>query len=129
MNFGRRLQLYGFGFVIGIIILFIINKNKKCSSPNEMKVEELAFQQMIWKPELNCKMKCFGLDSAGMKQVFLKCRINYDRSDVHAEPFGKYTLEPIKNNEKGYTFLITDKDNVSYIEDVSVRPAINCDCP
>jgi hypothetical protein len=129
MSFWKRLQLYGVGFIIGLIILIIINKNKKCSSPNEIKIEELANQHIAWNPKLDCRLKCLGLDSAQFKNLINNCRVNYERSDVHAEPYGKYTLESKTKDKVMFTLLIIDKGNLSLIDELQESPAADCNCP
>ena len=44
MNFWQRFRFFLVGFIPGcIILIFIINK-KGCTSPNELKMQELQFQ-------------------------------------------------------------------------------------
>ena len=54
MTFNYRIKLYLFGFLLGLLILAIILKGKKCSSVNEMKLIEITDQSI----QLSNKAKC-----------------------------------------------------------------------
>ena len=58
MNFLKRLKFYGFGFGLGLLIVFSMFGTRSCVSPNEQKMQELVFQNFKLSDKANCKLKC-----------------------------------------------------------------------
>lgn len=128
MDFKRRVKLYIFGFLIGLLILAFILKGKKCSSVNEIKLEELSAQTILLSDKANCQLKCLNISLDSLKKILpVKFRINYDRSEVHAIPCGKYFVEGNKPNEFPFTLVINDCDTVSKIEQFNIKTTCACD--
>ncbi len=128
MNFWQRLKFYGFGFLLGILVLMIILRNKKCSSPHELKMQELYTQTITYDSTIACKLKCLKLeDRKVLIEALKKCKVNYDMSDIHATPFGKYYIDGQNTKEIKYTLVIADEDTLSHIVNVEVG-AVPCEC-
>src|SRR5687767_7348245 len=128
MDFKRRVKLYIFGFLMGLLILMIILKGKKCSSVNEIKLEELTAQTVYLSDKAKCQLKCLNISLDSLKTLLpAKFRVNYDRSEVHAIPCGKYFVEPNKPSEFPYTIVINDCDTVSKIEQLDLKTTCACD--
>lgn len=127
MPFKTRLKFYGFGFIIGLTILISILNKKGCVGLNERKAQELALQ--VWKisDAQRCKLNCLGLttDTLFMKAV-RDCYVNYDKSEVHAEPCGTYVLESGKGAVTSFTLLVADCKNTSELQDIVTQKACNC---
>lgn len=127
MPFKTRLKFYGFGFVLGLVILISILNKKGCAGLNERKAQELALQIWDISPQLRCKLNCLGLttDTLFIKAV-RDCYVNYGKSEVHAEPCGTYVLESAKGVAPSFTLLVADCKNTSQLQDVST--AKKCEC-
>jgi hypothetical protein len=127
MNFKQRLKFYGIGFILGLTILITILNKKGCAGLNERKAQELALQ--VWKIShtQRCKLNCLGLttDTLFIKAV-RDCYVNYDKSEVHAEPCGTYVLESAKGAVPSFTLLVADCNTTSELQDITT--AKNCDC-
>ncbi|MFN5459221.1 MAG: hypothetical protein ACK5AY_04870 [Bacteroidota bacterium] len=121
MDFTRRIKLFGFGFIIGMIILLYIFGKRGCKGVNHMKVDELISQYTIWSPKAQCKRKALGIE---VDTVYFKTmsrfRVNYDKSDVRAEPCGIYRLEPMNRDSGKFEITICDCDTVSRIDDIDL---------
>ena len=75
MNFWQRFRFFLIGFIPGcIILIFIINK-KGCTSPNELKMQELQFQTMQLGPKALCKIQC-------LKQTESLFKLNLKKFEV-----------------------------------------------
>lgn len=125
MDFKRRVKLYIFGFLMGLLILMIILKGKKCSSVKEIKLEQLTSQFMFFSDKASCQLKCLNISEDSLKKLLLaKFYINYDRSEVHAVPCGKYFVEPTKPGEYPFSVVINDCDTISTVEQLDLKA--NC---
>jgi hypothetical protein len=130
MDLLRRLKFFGFGFVLGMIILLYILGRRGCKSVNHMKVDELISQYTIWSPKAKCKKKLLGLENdSTYYKTMSKLRVNYSTSDVRGIPCGIYNLEPIHRDSLKFEITIFDCDTISKIDDIHIYDkAMNCSC-
>ena len=131
MTFLQRLKFYGVGFGIGCLIAFAMIGNRSCVSTNEMKMQELVFQHFEFSEKAQCKLKCLVYNEQLFKIEMRHFEVNYDLTDVHADPCGTYFIQPkeeFKDKYK-YNFVINDCDAISKILDINFTdPAMKCDC-
>jgi hypothetical protein len=112
--------------------MFIL-KGKKCSGVSEMKLQELVDQKTYYSEKALCQMKCLNISTDSMMKLLPeKFRVNYDRSEVHAVPCGKYYVEPNKKESFPFTLVILDCDTTSRIEQLvpiatGIKAGCNCD--
>lgn len=150
MTFLKRLRLYGFGFVLGLAIVYAMLGNRSCVSVNEMKMQELVFHDIELSDKAQCKLKCiendwieknynkkvFANDSViGLYTRLLKIQlrhfqVNYDVSSPRKEPCGEYYVEPQKEFAEQYHFkmIMLDCNGVTKINDINITSSINCNC-
>jgi hypothetical protein len=130
MDFLRRLKFFGFGFVLGMIILLYVLGRRGCKSINHMKVDELISQYTIWSDKAKCKREALGLSAdTTYYKTLTKMRVNYNKSDVRATPCGIYRLEPIHRDSIPFELTICDCDTISRIDDIDIfNPKIITDC-
>lgn len=132
MTLFDRVKFYGFGFVLGILVLSML-LNKKCSNsfgflnPKKMKMEELQKQIFKVRPMAKCQLTQLKMTEQDLKIVFEKSKINYDRSDMTAKPHGIYIVEGSLNDGKKMTCRVIDNDATSEITDITVIGVVfNC---
>lgn len=126
-NFFRRLKLYLFGFLIGALAVNVIFKGKACRLPGTVKLEELQVQKREYTPNVLCKMTCNKIDTADVSQFLLQGKINYDKSDVRAQPFPTFFIEgSLKGQATGMT--LTDCDTISKIILIINSGKDTCNC-
>lgn len=130
MNFGRRLKLYLFGFLMGLFIVYAIFGNRTCTMPNEIKVTELRSQHFRLSEKAKCKLGCLKKSEYLLRLELRHFEVNYGVSDIHKKPFGDYYLEPKAEyiNKYNYKLVIRDCDTISEINDINILSAINCTC-
>ena len=58
MNFLKRLKFYGFGFALGLMIVYATFGTRSCTTPNEVKMQQLVFQYFKLSEKAQCKLKC-----------------------------------------------------------------------
>jgi len=128
MTFNYRIKLYLFGFLLGLLILAIILKGKKCSSVNEMKLIEITDQTVLLSDKAKCQLAYLKIHPDSLRLLLQNnFRINYDKSEVRAVPCGKLFIE---GNEKNAPFsvVILDCDTTSRINEFQLsQPCLQCD--
>jgi hypothetical protein len=117
MTFNYRIKLYLFGFLLGLLILAIILKGKKCSSVNEMKLIEITDQTILLSDKAKCQLAYLKINQDTLR-LFLQnnFRINYDKSEVRSIPCGKLFIEG-KHKNMPFSLVILDCDTVSKIDE------------
>ena len=111
----RRFKLYGFGFLLGILIVSVVYKGKGCQMPGSAKLEELNWQKLEYTQHAECRMKCRGITEAEIKAVFKTGKINYDKSDPHDKPFPTYAIEGATADGQKVRIVIADCDTISRV--------------
>jgi hypothetical protein len=131
VNFTRRLKFYGFGFAIGLMIVYAIFGTRSCVTPNEMKMQELVFQDFDLSDRARCKLRCLKKNEALLKIELRHFEVNYDLSSVHKEPCGEYFIQPKQDhrNEYRYKILMLDCDTITRINDIQITSGQDCTCP
>jgi len=130
MNFWARLKFYGVGFGIGLLMVFAIFGNRSCTTPNEIKMEQLVFQYMELSEKAQCKLKCLRKNQALLKIELRHFEINYDLSDVHKDPCGEYFIQPKEGFDSLYNYklIMYDCDTITRINDISITNTLSCKC-
>ncbi|MDO8999712.1 MAG: hypothetical protein Q7W45_08105 [Bacteroidota bacterium] len=130
MNFLKRLRFYGFGFGLGLLIVFAMFGTRSCVTPNEQKMQELVFQNFVLSEKASCKLKCLMKNEQLLKIELRHFEVNYDVSEVHKSPCGEYYIQPKKEfeNKYNYKLIIYDCDTISKINDISITSTNSCNC-
>ena len=130
MTFGYRIKLYLFGFLIGLLILAFILKGKSCAGPSDLKLQELTFQNLQVSEKAACKLNCLNLKESEIKTLLNKdFKVNFEKSEPRANPFGKYFLERKKTGSTDFSFVIEDRDTLSVLMEVNLPKNLStCDC-
>jgi hypothetical protein len=126
----RRLRFYGFGFLLGCLMVSIIFKGRGCKMPNSAKLEELSYQKLELSKHGECRMECRGITEAEIKDVLKTGKINYDKSDVRDKPCGTYAVEGKTADGQNVRIVIADCDTISrVVTAIDLRMENDsCDC-
>jgi hypothetical protein len=130
MTFKQRLKFYGFGFLLGIMLVYGMFGTRSCTTPNEIRMEQLVFQQFKLSDVAKCKLKCLHKNEALLKIELRHFEINYDISAIHKKPCGEYYIQPKKDYaaQYNYNLVIYDCDTISTINDIKVIGSNSCTC-
>lgn len=112
-DLARRLRLYAFGFLLGILTVTILYKGKGCQMPSSAKLEELSYQPLQYTLQDSCKMQCNGISIEEIRTVLKTGKINYDKSNVQEKPCGIYAVEGNTTDGQNLRILIADCDTIS----------------
>ena len=132
----RRFKLYGFGFLLGILIVSIVYKGKGCQLPNSAKIEELGWQKMEFSQHAACRMECRHITEAEIREILGtgkttgSGKVNYSKSDVHDKPYPTYAIEGLTAGGKSLRIVIADCDTISKVVTTIDLKMENdtCDC-
>ena len=127
----RRLKFYGFGFLMGLLIVSYVYKGKGCQLPGSAKLEELRWQKLEYTKHGACRMKCRNITEAEIKQLLTNGKVNYDKSGVHDKPFPTYAIEGSTTEGQKLRIIIADCDTISRVVTAIDLKMENdtCDCP
>lgn len=130
MKFLQRLKLYGMGFGLGLMVVYGIFGTRSCTTPNEIKMQELIHQKFELSPQALCKLKCLKKNELLLKIELRHFEVNYDASSIHDKPCGNYFLQTKKEFEKEhpYNLVVTDCDTISKINDIQIIDNRICNC-
>lgn len=131
MDFLRRLKFYGFGFVLGLMIVYAMFGTRSCTTANEMKIQELTYQHFQLSDLALCKLKALKKNTPLLKLELKQFMVDYDKSEVHQDPCGMYYLVPQEAHAAKYNYrlVIYDCDTISRIDDIVITDShlkINC---
>ncbi|MBA3665261.1 MAG: hypothetical protein H0W61_13770 [Bacteroidetes bacterium] len=130
MTFLKRLKFYGFGFGLGLMIVYALFGTRSCVTPNEQKMQELVFQQFQLSEKAKCKLICLRKNEQLLKIELRHFEVNYDVSDVHKKPCGEYFIQPKKEFTSSYNYklVMRDCDTITRIDDISITSSTTCTC-
>src|ERR1035437_7970684 len=89
----RRYRLYGFGLLMGCLLVSIITKGKACQMPGTLKMEKLNSQVLKLTPAAITWITCMGIHLEDMKQLLKQGDVNFGKSEVHASPWPVYAID------------------------------------
>lgn len=131
MTFSRRVTLFFVGVAIGIPIAVYIAKDKNViKSPSQEIREMLQHNKLILTTGGACNMECRGITEDEVKELMINGEVNYSKSEVHARPCKKYTLEgKTKDNQNISVMygLCTEETRVLSVTDLDKEKEV-CDC-
>lgn len=126
----RRLRFYGFGFLLGLLVVSILFRGRSCRMPASAKLDELSHQYLEFTEHGACRMKCRNITEAEVRDVLSKGKINYDKSNVHDKPCGTYAVEGKTADGQNVRIVIADCDTTSRVVTAIDLQMENdsCDC-
>lgn len=135
-DFYRRLRFYGFGILLGCLLVSVIFKGRSCMMPSTVKLEELAYQHLEFTKHGLCRMQCRNITEEEIKGVLKSGKINYGKSKVRDTPCGTYAVEGNTSDGQNVRIIIADCDTISKVvtaidlnNENEDKGKENCDCP
>ncbi|MEN8125267.1 MAG: hypothetical protein ABFR32_09055 [Bacteroidota bacterium] len=116
----RRFSLYGFGFIIGILLVFFFLGGKKASCnwlPNDRMLKIIRSKQINYSSEATQILNTKTVDSADIAQILIKGDIDFSKSNVKNNPCRKYLING-KNKQKNIVLTIQVCDSIATIQEI-----------
>lgn len=118
----RRFGLYGFGFAIGIVLVFFFlgGKNASCSwMPNDRMLKIIRSKQIIYSQRVQEKLNLAVIDTADINLILTDGNIDFSKSEVKNNPCRKYLINgAIVNGLAEITVKICD--SIATIETIEL---------
>ncbi len=118
----RRFGLYGFGFAIGIVLVFFFlgGKNASCSwMPNDRMLKIIRSKQIIYSQRVQEKLNLAVIDTADINLILTDGNIDFSKSEVKNNPCRKYLINgAIVNGKAEITVKICD--SIATIETIEL---------
>ena len=116
----RRFTLFGFGFIIGIILLlfFLNGKNASCDFfPNERMLKILRNKHRVYSEDVLQLMTTNKIDSIAIDYLLIHGDIDFSKSKVHQEPCRYYWIDGVIL-EKESSIYVQNCDTVITIQNL-----------
>jgi hypothetical protein len=116
----RRFTLYGFGFVMGIILVFFFlgGKNASCSwFPNERMLKIIRSKQINYSEKIQNLILSNKIDSLDINLILDKGDIDFSKSETKNNPCRKYLINGSKD-QKHLSLSVTVCDSIATIEKI-----------
>ncbi len=116
----RRFSLYGFGFFIGILLVFFFLGGKKASCnwlPNDRMLKIIRSKQINYSLEATQILNTNTIDSTDIFQILLDGDIDFSKSHVKNNPCRKYLINGT-NDQKNIALTVQVCDSTAIIEEI-----------
>lgn len=119
----KRFALYGFGFTIGIILVFFFLGGKKASCnwlPNDRMLQIIRSKQIQYSNEVQEQIKTTVLDSLAINNILVNGNIDFSESQVKNDPCRIYLINGSKQ-EENIALTVQVCDSIAIIEKAAVK--------
>lgn len=128
----RRVRLYTFGFIIGLIgvYFFFGNRDYKMLTPGMLKLDQLAGQTIKYSDTAMCEMKCQNVSPAEVKEAMLVGKVNSKKSQDFNVPHPLFNFNGTTEKGKQLNIICMQIDSITritYVHDISRKDT--CKCP
>jgi hypothetical protein len=124
----RRIRLYVFGLLLGIVVVKFAYKGKACQMPGSAKLEELREQKRETSDLLQCQLKHYSITNEEINSLMHTGKVNFDKSDVRQKPCGIYIVEGSIKPGTNVELKISDCDTLSTFISLKVLGMPNDSC-
>ncbi len=118
----RRFGLYGFGFAVGIVLVFFFlgGKNASCSwMPNDRMLKIIRSKQIIYSQRVQEKLNLAIVDTTDINLILTVGNIDFSNSQVKNNPCRKYIINGIIEKRQA-EMTVKICDSVATIETIEL---------
>ena len=131
-GFWRRMRLYLFGVIIGLIgvYFFFGNRDYKVLTPGMLKLDQLAGQTIQYSDTATCEMKCENVDTGEVKEAMLVGKVNSKQSQDFNQHHPLFNFNGDTKKGKHLNVICMQFDSITrviYVHDLARKDA--CKCP
>ena len=119
----KRFALYGFGFAIGIILVFFFLGGKKASCnwmPNDRMLQIIRGKHIVYSQKVQEQIETTVLDSVAINNILIAGDIDFSKSQVKNDPCRIYLINGSKQQEN-ITITVQVCDSIATIEKADVK--------
>lgn len=118
----RRFGLFGFGFAIGIVLVFFFlgGKEASCSwMPNDRMLRVIRGKHIVYSPEINKGLETSKIDTIDINHFLIDGTIDFSKSQVKNNPCRKYIINA-EIKEKKAEMIVKLCDSIATIESLKI---------
>ena len=119
----RRFGLYGFGFAIGIVLVFFFlgGKDASCNwMPNDRMLKIIRSKNIGYSEDFQAALKNSFLDSTDINQILVDGNIDFSKSQVKNNPCRNYLIDG-EIEEQEVTISVKICDSIATIETLNIK--------
>ncbi|RUA08419.1 MAG: hypothetical protein DSY82_07010 [Flavobacteriia bacterium] len=123
LDLKNRLAYYGFGFFIGIVLVFFFLGGKKASCnwmPNDRMLTIIRSKHLIYSDDANQFLVNSAVDSTDVSEILTTGDIDFSKSKVKNDPCRKYLING-NNNQKNIVLIVDVCDSVATIRSIEIK--------
>lgn len=98
----KRFALYGFGFAMGLVLVFFFLGGKRASCnwlPNDRILNIIRQKEVLLSEEVKRDMKSLGTDSLSVYRILENGNVDFSKSRVKNEPCRLYWIQGSESQE------------------------------
>ncbi len=114
----KRFALYGFGFAIGIILVFFFLGGKRASCnwfPNDRMLQIIRSKHIQYSNEVQEQIETYVIDSLAINTILVEGNIDFSKSQVKNDPCRIYLINGSKQQEN-IALTVHVCDSIAIIE-------------
>jgi len=118
----RRFTLYGFGFVIGIMLVFFFlgGKNASCNwLPNDRMLKIIRSKQISYSKDVQNLIISKEIDSMDINLVLDNGNIDFSKSQTKNMPCREYLINGV-NKQQNLALTVSICDSIAVIEKIKI---------
>ncbi len=118
-----RFALYGFGFAIGILIVFFFlgGKNASCNwLPNDRILNIISQKKLNFSQDVNDKLLSTETDSLDIMQILSRGDIDFSKSQVKNDPCRNYWIEG-SSDQKNLVITVEVCDSTAVVKTLNTK--------
>lgn len=103
MTTGQRIRLYGFGFILGCVMVYFMlfkGENRTQWLPENRVKAQVDKSTFIFSEHAKCIMECKKITEEEVREVLKNGDVNFSESDTRGVPCPSYAIEGTSHNKK-----------------------------
>ncbi len=123
LDLKNRLAFYGFGFTIGILLVFFFLGGKKASCnwmPNDRMLTIIRSKHIIYSDEANRVLTTSPVDSTDVYRILETGDIDFSKSNVKNDPCRNYLINGTRE-QQNIALRVEVCDSVATIKTIKVK--------
>jgi hypothetical protein len=103
MNIAKRFGFYGFGFIIGLFLLFFFLSGKKTScdyGPEARTLKDIRIKERVFLPEVLITLENNSLDTSAISSLLKQGNVLFSESNTKLDSCKMYVIEGIIQEKK-----------------------------
>ena len=119
MSTSRRFWIYGFGFLLGSVMVYFIlfrGQDRSYWFPGNRVKELVLKSDLLYSPHAVCVMNCRKISKKDVVEIIKNGDVNFDESNIHNTACPSYAIDGSPAPGRNFRIIITTVDSVAEVE-------------